>query len=387
VIENGDTVKPLDGILVVDLSQFLSGPCASLRLADLGARVIKVEKPVTGDLCRQLYVSDVRLDGESTVFHAINRNKESFVADLKTPEQREQVRKLIRRADVVMHNFRPGVIERLGFGYNSVRELNPQVVYGQISGYGQEGPWRDLPGQDLLLQSLSGVAWLSGNAGQGPVPMGLAIADILCGMHLVQGILACLVRRSITGQGGLVDVSMLESVLDLQFETITTYFHDGGWPTERTASNNAHAYLGAPYGVYRTSDGYIALAMGRVPQLGELLGCLPLLDYQDPATWFTERDRIKAVLAGHLETGTTTHWLSILEPADIWCADVLDWRRLFQHDGFKVLGMVQRVRRGNGTTYQTTRCPIRIDGQGLYSEKGSPDLGEDTDRITRELIA
>jgi CoA:oxalate CoA-transferase len=387
VIENGDTVKPLDGILVVDLSQFLSGPCASLRLADLGARVIKVEKPVTGDLCRRLYVSDVRLDGESTVFHAINRNKESFVADLKTPEQREQVRKLIHRADVVMHNFRPGVIERLGLGYNSVRELNPQVVYGQISGYGQEGPWRDLPGQDLLLQSLSGVAWLSGDAGQGPVPMGLAIADILCGMHLVQGILACLVRRSITGQGGLVDVSMLESVLDLQFETITTYFHDGGWPTERTASNNAHAYLGAPYGVYRTSDGYIALAMGRVPQLGELLGCKPLLDYQDPATWFTERDRIKAVLAGHLETGTTAHWLSILEPADIWCADVLDWRRLFQHDGFKVLGMVQRVRRGNGTTYQTTRCPIRIDGQRLYSEKGSPDLGEDTDRITRELIA
>jgi CoA:oxalate CoA-transferase len=386
VIENGDTVKPLDGILVVDLSQFLSGPCASLRLADLGARVIKVEKPVTGDLCRQLYVSDVRLDGESTVFHAINRNKESFVADLKTPEQREQVRKLIRRADVVMHNFRPGVIERLGLGYNSVRELNPLVVYGQVSGYGQEGPWRDLPGQDLLLQSLSGVAWLSGDAGQGPVPMGLAIADILCGMHLVQGILACLVRRSITGQGGLVDVSMLESVLDLQFETITTYFHDGGWPTERTASNNAHAYLGAPYGVYRTSDGYIALAMGRVPQLGELLGCKPLLDYQDPATWFTERDRIKVVLAGHLETGTTAHWLSILEPADIWCADVLDWRRLFQHDGFKVLGMVQRVRRGNGTTYQTTRCPIRIDGQRLYSEKGSPDLGEDTDRITRELI-
>ena len=196
-------MPPLEGILVVDLSQFLSGPCASLRLADLGARVIKVEKPVTGDLCRQLYVSNVRLDGESTVFHAINRNKESIVADLKTPEGLEQVKKLIRRADVVMHNFRPGVIERLGLGYESVRQLNPQVVYGQISGYGQEGPWRDQPGQDLLLQSLSGLTWLSGDAGQGPVPMGLAVADILCGMHLVQGILACLVRRSITGQGGL----------------------------------------------------------------------------------------------------------------------------------------------------------------------------------------
>ena len=380
-------MRPLDGILVIDLSQFLSGPCASLRLADLGARVIKVEKPVTGDLCRRLYVSNVRLDGESTVFHAINRNKESFAADLKTPKGREQVNKLIRRADVVMHNFRPGVIGRLELAYASVRELNPKLVYGQISGYGQEGPWRDLPGQDLLLQSLSGLTWLSGDAGQGPVPMGLAIADILCGMHLVQGILACLVRRSITNEGGLVDVSMLESVLDLQFETITTYFHDGGQPTQRSASNNAHAYLSAPYGVYRTRDGYIALAMGRIPQLGELLGCEPLLAYQDPASWFTERDHIKAILARHLEADATAHWLSILEPADIWCADVLDWKRLLQHDGFKDLGMVQTVRRRNGTTYRTTRCPIRIDGERLYSEKGSPNLGEDTDRITRELIA
>jgi len=380
-----DTTALLEGFLVIDLSQFLSGPCARLRLADLGARVIKIEKPVVGDLCRQLYVSDVVLDGESTVFHAINRNKESFVADLKTPEGLAQVRTLIRRADVVMHNFRPGVAERLGLGYEAVQQLNPQVVYGRISGYGQEGPWRELPGQDLLLQSLSGLTWLSGDAGQGPVPMGLAIADILCGMHLAQGILACLIRRSITGRGGLVDVSLLESLLDFQFETITTYFHDGGQPTQRTASNNAHAYLGAPYGIYRTRDGYLALAMGSVTQLGDLLGCPPLRDFQDPATWFTERDRIKAILAQHLETGTTAQWLAILEPADIWCADVLDWKRLFQHDGFKALEMLQTVRRANGTTYQTTRCPIRIDGQRLYSEKGSPDLGEDTERISREF--
>jgi len=385
--QNSNQIAPLEGILVVDLSQFLSGPCASLRLADLGARVIKIEKPIDGDLCRKLYVSDVRLDGESTVFHAINRNKESLTADLKASEGREQVKKLIRRADVVIHNFRPGVIERLGLAYDMVREFNQQVVYGQISGYGQEGPWRDLPGQDLLLQSLSGLVWLSGDADQGPVPMGLAVADILCGMHLVQGILACLVRRSATGRGGLVEVSMLESVLDLQFETLTTYFHDGGQLPQRTACNNAHAYLGAPYGIYRTRDGYLALAMGSVLQLGELLGCEALLDYQDPATWFTERDRIKAILASHLETRTTAHWLSVLEPADIWCADVLDWKRLLQHDGFKVLGMLQTVRRRSGTVYQTARCPIRIDGQRLYSEKGSPDLGEDTDRITTELMA
>jgi crotonobetainyl-CoA:carnitine CoA-transferase CaiB-like acyl-CoA transferase len=134
------------------------------------------------------------------------------------------------------------------------------------------------------------------------------------------------------------------------------------------------------------SRGYLALAMGSVTRLGDLLGCELLRDFQDPATWFTERDRIKAILAQHLETGTTAHWLAILEPADIWCADVLDWKRLLEHDGFKVLGMAETVRRANGTTYQTTRCPIRIDGRRLYSEEGSPDLGGDTGRITREFV-
>jgi CoA:oxalate CoA-transferase len=357
-----------------------------LRLADLGARVIKIERPGTGDICRQLYVSNIRLDGDSTVFHAINRNKESIVADLKTRVGIEQVRGLIARADVVMHNFRPGVIERLGLAYESVRSINPRIVYGQISGYGSAGPWKHKPGQDLLVQSLTGLTWLSGNADDGPVPMGIAIADILCGMHLVQGILACLVRRAATRKGGLVEVSLLESTLDLQFETFTTFLQDGGQCVQRTRSNNAHAYLGAPYGIYRTSDGYLALAMGRIPQLGELLTCKTLLEFEDPAGWFTQRDRIKSILAEHLKKATTAHWLSILEPADIWCAEVLDWKRLLDHDGFKVLGMLQTVRRGTGTTYQTTRCPIRIDGQRLYSEQGSPDLGEHTQLITRELL-
>jgi crotonobetainyl-CoA:carnitine CoA-transferase CaiB-like acyl-CoA transferase len=378
---------PLDGFLIVDLSQFLSGPCASLRLADLGARVIKIEKPGEGDLCRRLYISDVRIDGESTVFHAINRNKESFVADLKSREGLDQVKRLIGKADVVMHNFRPGVIERLGLDYATVRALNPSIVYGQITGYGTEGPWRDKPGQDLLVQALCGLTWLSGNADQGPVPMGLSIADVICGMHLAQGILACLARRSMTGESGLVEANMLESVLDLQFETLTTFFQDGGQPVQRTATNNAHAYLGAPYGIYRTRDGYIALAMGRVPQLGELLGCPSLLSFTEPSEWYSKRDEIKSILASHLASNMTGHWLSLLEPADIWCADVLDWKRLLNHDAFATLHMFQTIRRSSGTTLQTTRCPIRIDGRRLTSEKGSPDLGEDNARIAEEFLS
>ena len=174
-------MRPLEGLLVIDFSQFLAGPSASLRLADLGARVVKIERPQGGDLCRQLYISNLELDGVSTLFHSINRNKESFAADLKNPQDCERVRELLRHADVTIQNFRPGVMEKLGFDYETVRALNPRLVYGEVTGYGNQGPWRNKPGQDLLLQSLSGLTWLSGNADQPPVPFGLAVVDLFAG--------------------------------------------------------------------------------------------------------------------------------------------------------------------------------------------------------------
>lgn len=379
-------MKPLEDILVIDLSQFLSAPSATLRLADLGARVIKVERPETGDICRQLYVSNVNLNGESSIFRAINRNKESFEADLKNDSDKQRVLKLIAKADVFVHNFRPGVIERLGFDYDTLKKVNPNIVYANISGYGSEGPWKTKPGQDLLVQSLSGLTWLNGIEGNGPTPIGLALVDILSGAHLVQGILAALLKRAKTGEGSKVSVSMLESILDFQFESITTFYHDGGQPTVRTKNNSAHAYLGAPYGIYKTQNGYIVLAMGSIPKLGELLGCEPLKAYTEVASWFTERDTIKKILADHLSTDTTEKWLSILEPADIWCAKVMDWDTLFSEEGFKVLDMIQTVAMSDGFEYKTTRCPLKIDGEYLTSPVGSPKLGENTDAIVKELI-
>jgi crotonobetainyl-CoA:carnitine CoA-transferase CaiB-like acyl-CoA transferase len=301
-----DSSLPIDGIVVVDLSQFLSGPCASLRLADLGARVIKVEKPITGDICRQLYISDTRVDGESTTFHAINRNKESFVADLKSDIGLRQLKALIGRADVMMHNFRPGVIERLGLGYADVRAIRPSIIYGSISGYGTQGPWRDKPGQDLLVQSLSGLTWLSGQNANGPVPMGLSVVDQLAGMHLAQGILALLFRRLMTGQGGLVEVSMLESALDFQVEKLTEFFQ-----------------------------------------------C-------DSAALRADRPAMSS-------------------------ADAINWKQLAPLEAFQELGMVQTVVRHGGTRYRTTRCPIWLDGRRIYAEKGSPDLGEHTTEILKEM--
>ena len=197
---------PLEGLLVLDMAQFLSGPSAALRLGDLGARVIKVERPGGGDICRSLYLSDTEIGGDSTLFHAINRNKESVALDLKDAGDLAALHCLMGRADVLIHNFRPGVIERLGLGYEAVRVINPRLIYAGISGYGEDGPWAGLPGQDLLAQALSGALWLSGSEGHGPVPFGLSIADMLAGHVLVEGVLAALVRRGITGEGAQVQV-------------------------------------------------------------------------------------------------------------------------------------------------------------------------------------
>ncbi len=378
-------MNPLEGILVLDFSQFLAGPWAALRLADLGARVIKIERPGTGDLCRQLYISNLELEGDSTLFHSINRNKRSFAADLKKPQDRIRVEKLVKLADVLIQNFRPGVMEKLGFDYESMQKINPRLVYAEVTGYGKKGPWRDKPGQDLLAQSLSGLVWLNGNADQPPMPFGLATADMFAGAYLVQGILACLVRRGKTGKGGLVEVSLLEAVLDHQFEVLTTHLNDGGKLPERSAVNNAHAYLGAPYGIYGTADGYIALAMGSVTRLGELLRCEALANYSDPKTWFTKRDEIKRLLAQHLKPQTTAHWLSILETADVWCSDVFTWPRLLQHEAFIALDMLQEVSRSGGGSLVTTRCPIRVDGEVYKSSLGAPRVGEHTEEIAREF--
>ncbi|RVT80018.1 CoA transferase [Flavobacterium sufflavum] len=376
-------MKPLEDYLIIDFSQFLSGPSASLRLADLGARVIKIEKPGTGDICRTLYTSDLIMNGESSVFHTINRNKESFAIDFKQPEELAKLKKLLAKADVVMHNFRPGVMERIGLSYEEVQKINPNVVYASISGYGSKGPFKDLPGQDLLLQSLTALTWLTGNEGDGPVPMGLSIVDMLAGAHLAQGILAALYRKVTQNVGALVEVSMLESAFDFQFETITTFFNDGGELPVRTKTNNANAYLGAPYGIYQTKNGYMSLAMGSIPVLAELLSCDDLKQF--PENKFTLRDDIKSILVAHLRTQDSEYWLNILEPADIWCANVLNYEQLFAQEGFQILNFVQQVEMIDGYSYKTTRCPIRIDGELFTSGKASPKLGQDNESIIKEF--
>ena len=365
---------PLQGLTVLEFCQYLAGPYAGLRLADLGARVIKVERPGTGEAGRHLATKNIFVDGDSLVFHSINRNKESLEANLKDPADLERVKTLIAEADVMTHNFRPGVMEKIGLDYDKVNAINPRIIYGEVTGYGRDGPWKNKPGQDLLAQAISGLTWLTGNADQPPVPFGLATGDMICGTHLAQGILAALVARGRTGEGSRVEVSLLESLLDLQFEVLTTHLNDGEQAPQRAALRNAHAYLGAPYGIYETSDGWIAIAMGSIAELGDLLDCVALQRFGEDDS-FTRRSEIKIALADHLTAKSTEEWLAILEPADFWCSDVFNYGQLMAHAGYRAADMELVVERPNGTKVKTTRCPIRIDGQKLESSRAAPTLG------------
>ncbi|MGZ3952034.1 MAG: CaiB/BaiF CoA transferase family protein [Flavisolibacter sp.] len=373
---------PLKGITVLEFSQYLSGPSAGLRLADLGARVIKIERPCKGDACRQLAIKNLWLGENSLLFHTINRNKESFAADLKSEDDLEIVKKLIARADVVTHNFRPGIMEKVGLDYASVKKLNEKIIYAEISGYGKKGPWKNKPGQDLLLQSLSGLTFTSGDKDHDPVPFGIAIADIICGTHLAQGVLAALIRRHRKGIGAFIELSLLESLLDFQFELLTTYFSSNQLP-ERSKHNNGHALLSAPYGIYRTAGGFISIAMVSLDKLSSSLECPELLVFSQ-ADAFKKRDEIKKVINHHLEKHPASYWLNKLQQSGIWAMEVFNWSQLKKEEAYTILEMEQIVGREQHQ-FITTRCPIRINRKKLFASKAAPSLGADNQSITCEL--
>ena len=374
---------PLEGLVVLEFSQYLSGPSAGLRLADLGARVIKIERPGSGDACRQLAIKNLWAeDGSSLLFHTINRNKESFTANLKDPNDLASVKQLIEKADIVTHNFRPGIMEKAALSYAEVTAINPKIIYAEISGYGTEGPWKALPGQDLLLQAISGLAYTTGNEDDLPVPFGIAIADIICGAHLVQGILAALIRRQKRGIGARIEVNLLASLLDFQFELFTTYFASKKLP-QRSKSNNGHTLLSAPYGIYQTADGHIAIAMVELKQLSEGLACKELLMYaQEDA--FNLRNEIKALIALHVKEQSSLYWLELLHSYGIWAMPVMTWKEMKSHPAYQSLLMEQKILTGKKEII-TTRCPIRYNHQRLYSSKAAPGLGANTGNILQEL--
>ena len=379
-------IRPLEGVLVLEFCQFLAGPSAGLKLADLGARVIKIERPVQGDACRQLAIKNLFIDKDSLLFHTINRNKESYAADLKDSEDLQRLRKLISMADIMVHNFRPGVMEKIGLDYPAVQLINPKIIYGIVTGYGNEGPWAKKPGQDLLVQSISGLTYLSGTRNDGPVPFGLSVSDIMCGNHLAQGLMAALIKRAKTGKSVLVEVSLLESILDVQFEVLTTYLNDGGKLPERSAiKGSAHAYLSAPYGIYETADGYLSLAMGDLVLISELIGGDISDLYGDKHAAFENRDELISRLGATLKTSSTVNWLGILESNGVWCAEVLDYKNAIALEAYTKLNIEQQLILKDGRMIKTTASPIRLDREKLFSDRAAPALGADNSEINKEF--
>lgn len=364
---------PLEGVKVLEFAQYLAGPAAGLRLADLGAKVVKIEAP-TGDQCRWLTLRGQDCADSSQVFRTINRNKTSVRADLKDPGDFAAVLGLVREADVLIQNFRPGVIERLGLGYDAVRAMNPGIVYASVSGFGCSQTWAHRPGQDLLAQATVGIPWLNGGRDSLPTAIGISVADMTAAQHLTQGILACLLARATTGVGGLVEVSLAESLLDLAFEGFTAFLNTGVAP-ERGAYPTAHPEMPAPYAVYPTRDGYFALAMMPMATVARLLDLPDLARYDTPHKAFLNRDTITARIAERLMEDTASHWEVRFLADDAWCAKLYSWPELVDLPAFAELAATQTVDHEDGSRMRTTRCPIRIDGRVLTSPAGAPAPG------------
>lgn len=368
----------------MEFCQYLAGPSMGLRLADLGARVIKIEKPVTGDPSRKMAIKNLWAGEDSLLFHTINRNKESFSADLKDDADLETVKSLIKMADVVTHSFRPAVMEKIGLDYSVVKALNPRIIYLEISGYGKKGPWKSRPGQDLLLQALSGFAYTSGNKADGPVPVGLSVIDTYCGVQGTQIILGALIKRQKTGEGAFLEISLFESAISMQFELLTT-FYNSEEPMQRSNLNNGSPLLGAPYGIYETSDGYIALAMMDLNVLQKALGKNVLLEFGVNDA-FSHRDEIKKAIADQLKLQTTKYWSEKFLSYGLWTAKVLNWHEMQGQLAYQDLKMQQSLLLQNGEEIVTTRNPIRINRQIHNCNKPAPGLGEHTEKIKQQIL-
>lgn len=375
---------PLSGIRVIDATQMLAGPLAGARLGDLGADVIKIEPPGRGEYNRSHGFEDIRVAGEMSTFVALNRNKRSLAVDLKSEAGREVMHDLCASADVFLQNFRHGTAERLGVGYGDLSGVNPRLVYCSISGYDPAGPYRDRPGQDLVIQGYSGSMFSAGRDSDPPLPGALWAADVMTGYQAVIGILSALQARQRVGTGQHVQVDMLSAVLDAQLQELVTYLNTGRQP-ERSTEFTAHAFIPAPYGVYQTADGWLTLAMTELPRLGEVLDddwLRTLTRYNDGAI---HRDAIYARIRNAFRQQPTAWWIGQCDKAGVWAGPVYDYVALENDPQIVATGAFTEQPQAGGAVARTARPPIRMSQTPLRISRGAPALGQDTAEILASL--
>lgn len=371
----------LDGLRVLDFTQFMAGPLATQLLADMGADVIKVERPGLGDASRHGSASPFTVNGSRNAFVALNRNKRSLTVDLKHPDAGEIVWPLIDRADVLIENFRPGVMERLGFGAAAVRERAPRLIYCQITGYGRNNSHAGLPGQDLLVQCMTGFALQNGRESDPPIPVGSPVVDASAGQLAAMAILAALYERERSGQGQLVGVSLLSASLWLQCQDANLYLNTGVDP-QRSSSGIANPNFGAPYGVYHVRDGYLALAHTSLPRLADVIDAPELARYETANDAYEARDVIYAIVQSHLGQRTVAEWLELLRPAGFWVAPVQSYSECFDEFGDE---LVETVPNGDGSRLRLLAPAITMDRTPAAITSAPPELGAHTAQLIAEL--
>ena len=375
-------LRTLEGVRIAAFTQFLLGPAAVQHLGDLGADVIKVEAPA-GAWERHWAGAETYRNGVSTFFMLANRNQRSLVLDLKSELGREAALRLIAKSDVIVANFRPGAMERLGLGYEAARKVRPDIIYATASGYGSDSPFRDLPGQDLLIQGLSGVAWLTGRAGQDPVVVGAAVVDQHGGALLAMGILAALFHRERTGEGQQLEIAMVQAAFDLMVEPVV--YAANGAKLERPSEEIADTFHSAPYGIYRSADGHAVISMTPVKTLVEALGEPPLAGLDDPSIAFSRRDDIRAALGPLVARHSTAGLIERLRAHHIWCAPVHTIDQALADPAIRHLDPFLEMDHPRAGKVKALRHPVRYGAGEPELRRLPPEVGEHSREILGEL--
>ena len=372
----------LSGIRVLDCSIAMAGPFAAQRLGDLGADVIKVE-PTTGEWQRHVAAGGASGNRVNVSFLSLNRNKRSLAVDLKSEDGKKVLLDLVKTADVFLQNYRPGVAKRLGVDYETLSKLNPRLVYVSMSGYGEDGPYVNRPGQDLVLQGMSGAMLSAGREGEPPTAAGQYLVDAITAYTAFEGALAALFHRERTGEGQLVQVNMLDAITTIQMQELSVYTV-GGKPQQRSAEPHAHVYIRAPYGAFATSDGFIIVAFPKLKTLGEVIGEDSFLTMDDEVDTWARRDEIFAKTRDRLKTRTSAEWLELLRAADIWCGPVYGYADLVDDEQIKHNGTFVDYEHPTEGRVKTPGFPIKFSKTPSTVERGAPVTGQHTQEILKE---
>jgi crotonobetainyl-CoA:carnitine CoA-transferase CaiB-like acyl-CoA transferase len=370
---------PLNGIVIADFTQLAQGPFATQIMGDLGAEIVKIEGPA-GDWMRGFALQDHHLGGESISYLAFNRNKKSIAINVKIAEGLELARDICRQADVVIENFRPGVMKKLGLDYESITKINPDIIYVSSTGYGGSGPYVTRPGQDLLAQAITGLPSTIGRKDDPPTPVPLGIADLTAGLHIVYGTLAALVNRLLTGEGQYVEVNLMNSLLTLQIQELTAFLSTRVQP-ERSAAGVGSPWAGAPFGMYQTSDGWIALAMNPLNTLGKILD-IPEFANVDKKSEIPRGDEYKLLIDAKIINWKTDELIKTLLEHDIWCAPLQDYEKVIQDPQILHNEMIIEMTHPTAGKMQVLGMPIKFSKTPGKIYKAPPLLSEDALDIT-----